>query len=155
MNSSRSKPYPNHNNRNRPRLMTTYVDSKKCAVINSLKRGVLASIDGRFAINNKGFYLFASNRLEFMPDLLVKYVELKGKCLSELEVRQEAQKNRIFSSWEKDKEIQLKLLRSNLTLQTLFKKPPTIWNHPAIMAEFGDAYLEGSGLEGIYIFLFF
>lgn len=60
----------------------------------------------------------------------------------------EAQRNRIYSTWENDRQQELKRLRANLVLSVMFKKPPPVWAHPSIMAEFGDAYLEGSGLEG-------
>ena len=35
-----------------------------------------------------------------------------------------------------------------LCLQPLYAKPPPIWMHPAFSAEFGDAYVGGTGLEG-------
>ena len=128
--------------------MTTYVNSRKCAVISSERRGVVGSIDGRMAIDPAAFYLFASSRGSAMPGCFVRYVELRRGAASEEAVREEAQRNRIYSSWEKDREAELQRLQQNLTLSGLFKKPVPIWVHPAVLAEFGDAYLEGTGLEG-------
>lgn len=36
----------------------------------------------------------------------------------------------------------------NMSLQSLYKRPPPIWLSPAFLGEFGDAFLEGTGLEG-------
>lgn len=43
---------------------------------------------------------------------------------------------------------QLEKLYAALTLQPLYKKPPPVWMHPCVLAEFGDAFLENTGLEG-------
>ena len=40
------------------------------------------------------------------------------------------------------------LIAPLLRLQPLYAKPPPIWIHPAFAAEFGDAFLAGTGLEG-------
>lgn len=34
-----------------------------------------------------------------------------------------------------------------LSLQSLYAKPPPVWLHPAFAAEFGDAFIAGTGLE--------
>jgi hypothetical protein len=117
-------------------------------VISSNRRGIIGTIDGRMAVNPQSLLLFGSNRESAMPGCLVRYVEVKIGAMSEENVRVEAQKNRIFSSWEKDRQEELQRLRANLTLSGLFKRPPPVWAHPGVLAEFGDAYLEGSGLEG-------
>lgn len=83
-----------------------------------------------------------------MPGCLIRYAELKIGAMTDENVRVEAQRNRIYSSWEKDRKEELQRLRENLTLSGLFKRPPPIWVHPSVLAEFGDAFLEGSGLEG-------
>ncbi len=36
----------------------------------------------------------------------------------------------------------------NMSLQTLYKRPPPIWLHPTFLGALGDPYLEGTGLEG-------
>ena len=39
-------------------------------------------------------------------------------------------------------------MRSNLTLQPLYKSPPPIYLHPLFVAEVGDVFLEGTGMDG-------
>lgn len=130
------------------RVMTTYINSKKCAVISSLQRGILGTADGRMAIHPKNFYLFGSSRSSAMPGCYIRFAELKRGALTEEAVRLEAQKNRIYSTWERDRQQELERVRQNLSLQSLYKRPPPAWAHPSIIAEFGDAFLEASGLEG-------
>ena len=36
----------------------------------------------------------------------------------------------------------------NMSLHTLFKRAPPVWLHPTFLGEFGDSFLEGTGLEG-------
>ena len=63
-----------------------------------------------------------------------------------MQVKLEAQRNKIFSTWERDRKEELERLRRSLTLQPLYKQPPPAWAHPSLLAEFGDAYLEATGL---------
>ena len=141
---------PRSNTSSSVREMTTYVNSKKCTVVKSIQRPVLSTVDGKFALNPKFINFFSSSNYDCMPtDILVKYLDVKCETLSEADVRTEAQKNRIFSSWEKDREKKLQEMQSNFVLKPIFKKPPPVWMHPSLMAEFGDAYLEGTGLDGL------
>jgi hypothetical protein len=39
-------------------------------------------------------------------------------------------------------------MRSKLVLQPLYKSPPPIYLHPVFVAEVGDAFLEGTGMDG-------
>lgn len=39
-------------------------------------------------------------------------------------------------------------MRANMTLQPLYKAPPPIYAHPVFVAEVGDAFLEGTGMDG-------
>lgn len=39
--------------RSKNRILTTYVNSKKCTAISSANRGVLATVDGRFAVSTE------------------------------------------------------------------------------------------------------
>ncbi len=141
---------PRSNSNSSVREMTTYVNSKKCTVVKSIQRPVLSTVDGKFALNTKYINFFSSSNYDCMPtDVLIKYLDVKCTTLNEVEVRTEAQKNRIFSSWEKDREKKLQEMQSNFVLKPIFKKPPPVWMHPSLMAEFGDAYLEGTGLDSL------
>lgn len=39
-------------------------------------------------------------------------------------------------------------MRAKMTLQPLYKAPPPIYAHPVFVAEVGDAFLEGTGMDG-------
>lgn len=39
-------------------------------------------------------------------------------------------------------------MRSKLTLQPLYKSPPPVYLHPLFVAEVGDVFLEGTGMDG-------
>jgi nicotinamide mononucleotide adenylyltransferase len=41
------------------RVLTSYINSKKCTSVSSVNRGVLASLDGRFAVNTKVNFLLS------------------------------------------------------------------------------------------------
>lgn len=89
------------------------------------------------AMNPKSILFFASKDVANMPgDVLVRYVEVRPGALSEVEVKEDAHRNRIYSNWEKDRLKELQALQANLTLQPLFKKPPPAWMHPAVVAGF-------------------
>ena len=47
--SQMRRPHWQDNSQARSRIMQTYVNARKCATISSVKRGVLAISDGRFA----------------------------------------------------------------------------------------------------------
>ena len=130
------------------RVLTTYINAKKCAVISSFKRGVVGQTDGRMAINPVGFSLFQSNNPKTIPGgVQIRYVEVNPtKCLKETEIKSNAQRNRIFSTYEKDKQAQLASIRSSLTLSSVYRKPPPIWLHPTLLSAFGDVYLDNTGL---------
>ncbi len=98
-------------------------------------------------VNPRAFCLFGNGNSNG-NGVLVRYVELQRGAITAERVRTDAQKNRIYSTWERDRLEALRVLQASLSLASLFKKPPPVWAHPSIVAEFGDAYLEGSGVEG-------
>ena len=132
------------------KTLTTYVNARKCASISSEKRGVLAATDGRFSLNPNQFNLFSSSRLDCKSNgnVLVKYVSLSRGAMTEDEVKRDSNKNRIFSLWQKQQAAEMEARDAHLTLRPMYKRPPPLWNHPMVVAEFGDAYLENTGLEG-------
>ena len=81
------------------KVLTTYVNSKVCSVINSSTRGVLATTDGRFAIDPAGFNFCGSSNLKCMPGgVSVRYIELRRGAADSATVKEEAFRNRIFST---------------------------------------------------------
>jgi len=112
-----------------------------------------------------------------MPGCRIKYCEIECRHKTEEEVKQDSYKNRIFSTYDAERmaevslffllsstvfvttsllsrcvlplpRTQLEKLYAALTLQPLYKRPPPVWMHPCVLAEFGDAFLENTGLEG-------
>lgn len=79
---------------------------------------------------------------------LIKFVEFRRGALTASQVREQGFNNRIYSLWEKQRLAQVKALQAHMTLQSIYKNPPPIWMHPSLACAFGDAYLEGTGLEG-------
>ncbi|KAL6068400.1 Component of oligomeric Golgi complex 3 [Balamuthia mandrillaris] len=128
-----------------PRCMTTYVNGKLCAKV---EKGVFHTADGRFAVNTESIMLFNSTKESFMPGVKVKYVEFRPFMMTLEAVKESAQLNRIYSFWEVEKEQEEQRKFEHLSLQSLYKRPPPVWIHPAFLGEFGDAFLEGTGLEG-------
>jgi hypothetical protein len=64
---TRGAPAPSGTN---SRCLTTYVNARKCSCVSADVRGVLGVNDGRFAINLKGFNLFASSQAKYMPGMV-------------------------------------------------------------------------------------
>eukprot|EP00954_Amorphochlora_amoebiformis_P013218 1037681-Amorphochlora_amoeboformis.AAC.1 len=126
------------------RVLTTYINGKKCAKI---AKPVLNQRDGRFAMACSHIRLFHNEKKAF-EKAQVRYVEVRGQCYSEEKVKENNFTNRIYSAYLEEEEEKKRKLFSALSLQPLYKKPPPIWMHPAFCAEFGDAYLQGTGLEG-------
>eukprot|EP01087_Luapelamoeba_hula_P004848 TRINITY_DN1482_c0_g1_i1.p1 TRINITY_DN1482_c0_g1~~TRINITY_DN1482_c0_g1_i1.p1 ORF type:complete len:4317 (-),score=602.49 TRINITY_DN1482_c0_g1_i1:51-13001(-) len=127
------------------RRMYTYVNGKLCATVD---KGVLQTLDGRFAVSTDSIVLFGSTRDDLMPGLRIKYFEFRPSVLSPEQVKESTNLNRIYSYWEVEKEQEERRKFENLSLQSLYKRPPPVWIHPAFLGEFGDAFLEGTGLEG-------
>ena len=79
--------------------------------------------------------------------LALRYVQLATECWDAEGVRK-----RIESLRAKDDEAELiaeaDVARfKQLSLQPLYARPPPVWLHPAFAAEFGDAFIAGTGLE--------
>jgi len=49
--------------------------------------------------------------------------------------------------WQELAEKAGKAQASQMALQSLYAKPPPLWLHPAFIAEFGDAFVSGTGLD--------
>lgn len=93
--------------------------------------------------------MFGSSCLESMcSGKLVKFIEFRRGALTAAQVREQGFNNRIYSIWEKERLAELKARQSQMTLQPIYKNPPPLWLHPALVSLFGDAYLEGTGMEG-------
>ncbi len=113
----------------RAKLLTTYVNSRKCSQVSSDKRGALQVVDGRFALNPKGFNLFGSSSRSSCvgsggSGLLLKYVSVARGAMSEEEVLLGSHRNRIFSRWQQEQAEEAEKRMSSLALRPLYKHPP-------------------------------
>ena len=79
---------------------------------------------------------------------LVRYIELRRGALTADQVRQNGYNNRLYNTWEKERLAEIAARQQHLTLKPIYKNPPPFWAHPLLVATFGDAFLEGTGLEG-------
>lgn len=131
------------------RALTTYVNSRKCTTVSADRRGVLGTSDGRFALRSSGFIVFGSSNLACMGSpRLIKFLELRPVCCTEDQVKQNHNENRVYSLWEKQRAADMAQLQSQLTLRPIVKNPPPVWVHPVVCGEFGEPFIQGTGLEG-------
>ena len=80
--------------------------------------------------------------------LSLRYLKLTSECWDAEEVRKQLDALR---SQDEEAELEEEAERARLaqlTLQPLYARPPPVWLHPAFAAEFGDAFIAGTGLEG-------
>jgi len=56
--------------------------------------------------------------------------------------------NRIYSAWAEEKKKAEEFRLAHFSLQSLYKRPPPVWIHPTYLGAFGDAFVQGSSLEG-------
>mmetsp|Transcript_7246 Transcript_7246/g.21392 ORF Transcript_7246/g.21392 Transcript_7246/m.21392 type:complete len:5155 (-) Transcript_7246:1654-17118(-) len=125
------------------RVLTVFINGKPSVV--DIHKHDMSRPNGRFAIPDDGFILFAGRDPSAMPGIDVRYVEFSNRCLSNTEIRVSKSQSvyRQFKSAPPDDDI-----RRSLALQPLYKRPPPVWSELAYVCEFGDAAVEGTGLAG-------
>eukprot|EP00478_Filoreta_tenera_P000084 GABV01000084.1.p1 GENE.GABV01000084.1~~GABV01000084.1.p1 ORF type:complete len:285 (-),score=73.45 GABV01000084.1:571-1425(-) len=128
------------------RQMRTFVNGQPCATI---QKGVFNTPDARFALNAAtGALLFGSVKPEAMPGLSVKFVEVYAGTRSAEMVKSLTHANSVFSQWQLDQKRSRDAMAGQLSLSSLYKRPPPMWLDSAFVGEFGDAFVENTGLEG-------
>ena len=126
------------------RRFASYVNAKAAC---NVHKGVFNSMDGRFSLAPDSVTLFASTKPSLMPGVLVRFVEVRSATMSREQVQEQVNANRVYSYWEKE-EAEVKAAQyAQLSLASLYKKPPPFWIHPAFLGQMGDAFLEGTGLD--------
>ena len=103
--------------------------------------------NGRFSMSADGFILFASRNGGAMDGVSLRYMRFDPKYLDDAQVRS-AQHTSVFSQWQAEAAKASKDFLSRLSLKPLYKRPPAVWQETAYVCEFGDACVEGTGLDG-------
>lgn len=103
--------------------------------------------DERFAVTPSNVVLFASKKEQFMPGVRVRFVEFRNSTMTQEQVQEQARMNKVFSYWEIANEADEEKMFENMSLQSLYKRPPPVWIHPVFLGQFGDTYISGTGLE--------
>ena len=94
-----------------------------------------------------GFLLFASKNPEAMPGTSIRYLRFDSEHLDDAGIRS-AQLTSVFSQWQREKAAASADFLQQLSLKSLYKRPPAVWQELAYICEFGDATVEGTGLDG-------
>lgn len=80
--------------------------------------------------------------------LSIKYLRVLSEAWSAEDVREQLHKLRSADEAAELLEDAEASRAQHMSLQPLYAKPPPIWLHPAFAAEFGDAFIGGTALEG-------
>jgi len=124
--------------------MKTWIDAKSCA---SIKQEALV-VEGRFAIEPDGLYLFSSQKQTMMPGgIAIRSVRVESSCATDVEVKENRARDKVISMFNEEREAEVDQQRRGLALASVFPKPRPIWFAPALIATFGDAFIEGTGFE--------
>ena len=78
----------------------------------------------------------------------MKRIEVFSSALNANQLAEMAYQDRIFSAAAQEEQQARTQRFRHMTLQPLYKRPPPLWAHPVFQGEFGDAYLENTGMEG-------
>lgn len=140
--------------------MATYVDGELCYASDHLPGGK----DDRYSLSTQGLQLFGSSKPQLMPGgILVRYVspsllssdtnrflQVRSEALDAEAVRASTFNNRIVDVQGLRSRAQRRRLMAKLSLAPLRlqRQAQPIWTEGSFLAEFGDAFLEGTGLEG-------
>lgn len=132
--------------------ITTYVCGRngtvKCATVT---QEALAVRDGPFALSAEKMRLFYSpnKALQLSAGTLkLKYVSVARKAFTQEEVHERAAQDRIFSYWAEEQEELRERRAKAMVLHGLYKRPGPLFVYPPFLAEFGESFIEGTGLEG-------
>lgn len=124
----------------KPGRMSTYIDGHKCATI---KRKEL-STNGRFCLDSGKMYFFSSQKASMMGvSLAVRTIRIDHAFLSSKEIMARRAQDRILSMHNERRQLAIAEQQRGLSLMRLFPRPRPMWNMPATVFLFGDAFLDG------------
>jgi thiol-disulfide isomerase/thioredoxin len=125
--------------------LRTWVDTKPGCVLKS--EAVVSG--GRFELDLDALFLFSSNDPMMMPGgVAVRTVRVQQGFATDKTVKEGRAKDKVFSMQEEERKRKVDEQRRGLSLAELFAKPRPVWSTPALVATFGDAFIEGTPFEG-------
>jgi hypothetical protein len=125
------------------RKLTIFTNGKKSVEID---KGIFHDPCGRFSIPSEGFLLFGGDIPE-AEGVCVRYVDFSGQCISDSEVKTRLHSS-VYSQWQQEAASSEAQIFAAKSLKPLYKRPPFVWEEIAYISEFGDAMVEGTGLDG-------
>ena len=125
------------------RKLAIFVNGKKSIEID---KGIFHEPCGRFSIPSEGFLLFGGDIPE-AEGVCVRYVDFTSRCITDSEVKTRLHSS-VYSQWQQESASSEAQLFASKSLKPLYKRPPFVWEEIAYISEFGDAMVEGTGLDG-------
>jgi len=120
--------------------LRTWIDTVPCAVI---KHESLVN-EGRFAISPDTLFLFSSGNSAMMPGgIAVRSIRIDKGPTNDAEVKTQRARDKVVSMFNEERKAEVDHQRKSLSLSKLFAKPRPVWLSPALIATFGDAFIEG------------
>lgn len=125
--------------------LRTWIDTVPGCV---LKSDEIAS-PGRFELDTDHLFLFSSTEAAMMPgNILLRTVRVEERVSTDSSVLQDRARDKLISMLNEERMKKVDKQRAGLSLASLFSKPRPIWSTPALIGTFGDAFIEGTGLDG-------
>ena len=126
--------------------MLTFVDAVPGAVV----KAEAISANGRFAIDPAAFFVFSSSQSAMMSrTIAVRTIRVETKTSDEKDAKAGLARDRVLSMFNLEREREIDAQRKGLSLASLFGgKPRPMWSAPALIATFGDPFIEGTIFEG-------
>jgi len=125
--------------------MKTWIDTDTCVDISHES----ISKDGRFSLDADALYLFSSNKMAMMPgNIAIRLIKVEVGFAKDNSVINNRANDKIMSMFNEEREKELEKQRRQLSLAALFPKPRPIWLASTLIGAFGDAFIEGTLLEG-------
>ena len=125
--------------------LRTWIDTVPGCV---LKSDAVAA-PGRFELDTEHLFLFSSSDAAMMPgNVLLRTVRVEQRLSTDATVLEDRARDKIISMLNEERIKKIDAQRAGLSLASLFSKPRPIWSTPALIGTFGDAFIEGTGLDG-------
>jgi hypothetical protein len=125
--------------------LRTWIDTVPGCVLKSDE----VAAPGRFELDTEHLFLFSSSDAAMMPgNVLLRTVRVEQRLSTDATVLEDRARDKIISMLNEERIKKIDAQRAGLSLASLFSKPRPIWSTPALIGTFGDAFIEGTGLDG-------